>query len=484
MQLQQRIEGAFLGLAVGDALGAPLEFLTPDKAKKQFGHLTEMVGNHTWQPGEWTDDTAMALGVARGILAGANGEDEIEKTGEEFLAWAPTAKDVGNTISAAIRGFHSTNDWFEAARNTPMARSGSAAGNGSLMRILPVALAFSDRGEMLRHSALHSAMTHFDPQAEVCCALYCLWIARLLDGEPKREAWRAALEEARNLPRFYEWTPGPSPLPPEFWPRLQNIENLSFSQLQSSGYAGFVVECLEAAVWCVLHFDSLEETLVQIVNLAGEADTMGAVAGGACGAIYGVEAIPSRWLDALYKRDELHLMGRYLFALREHLRTYGKPGLPAFSFDWLDSQLAAGRNPLSARDVQTLKDANISHVLDLREPHEWTEPHFGQDAVNAFEEAGITRLHLPVVDMGAPQNADFDAAAKWLETTLAEPDAKVYVHCRAGMERTAAIVCAVYARRHNVSFDEALAILKRKRPILAPLPEQVRAAKKWLETVS
>ena len=480
VQLQQRIVGAFLGLAIGDALGAPLEFLRPEIAKARFGRLTEMVGNHTWKPGEWTDDTSMALGVARGILAGANGQDEIEKTGEEFLAWAPSAKDVGSTISATFRNFRAMNDWFEASRQTPQALSGSAAGNGSLMRILPVALAFSDQDEMLRHSALYSAMTHFDPQAEVCCALYCLWISRLLNGEDKREAWIAALYESKNLKHFDKRTPGPSPLPPEFWPRLENIENLKFEQLQPSGYAGYVVECLEAAVWCVLHFDSLEETLVEIVNLAGEADTMGAVAGGACGAIYRLDAIPARWLEALYQRDELEQTARQLFDLREHSRIYGKPGLPSFSFDWLDSNMAAGRNPLSARDVETLKNAGITHVLDLREPHEWNAPHFGVDAVNAFEKAGIERLHLPVVDMDAPQNADFDRAADWLQTTLAEPKAKVYVHCRAGMERTAAIVCAVYAREHGISFDEALSTLKRKRPIFAPLPHQVRAAKAWL----
>ncbi len=477
---QQRIVGAFLGLACGDALGAPLEFLRPEIAKQRFGHLTEMVGNHTWKPGEWTDDTAMALGVARGILAGANGEDEIERTGEEFLSWVPTAKDVGNTISCAISNFDSTRDWFEAARQTPQAKRGEAGGNGSLMRILPVALAFSNRDEMLRHCALHSAMTHFDSQAEVCCALYCLWISHLLDGEAKGEAWNAAKNEAKNLRQFDERTPGPSPLPDDFWPRIENIEHLKFEQLQPSGYAGFCVETLEAAVWCVLHFESLEETLVSIVNLAGEADTMGAVAGGACGALYGIEVIPSRWLDALYQRDELEQTARSLFALREHLRTYGKAGLPPFSFDWLDENMAAGRNPLTARDVQSLKDAGISHVLDLREPHEWSAPHFGQDAVNAFENAGITRLHLPVVDTDAPQNSDFDVAAKWLATTLAEPNAKVYVHCRAGMERTAAIVCAVYAREHGVSFEEALAVLRSNRSIFAPLPMQVRAAKAWL----
>lgn len=479
MQLQSRIEGAFLGLAVGDALGAPLEFLSREAAQKRFGTLTEMVGNSTWEPGEWTDDTAMALGVARGILAGANGQDEIEVTGAEFLKWASHAKDVGSTISAAFRNFDSFNDWFDASRNTPHAKGGKAAGNGSLMRILPVALAFSTREKMLRHSALHSAMTHFDTQAEVCCALYCLWVSRLLNGEDKSKSWRAALQEAKNLNHLDKRTPGPI-TPPDFWLRLENIENLTYGELQPSGYAGYVVECLEAAVWCVINFDSFEETLIQIVNLAGEADTMSAVAGGAAGAIYGLEAIPARWLSALHQREELIHTARYLFVLREHMRSYSKPGLPPFSFDWLDSQMAAGRNPLTARDIQILQEADITHILDLRESHEWNPPHLGIEAMNALQEAEITRLHLPIIDTQPPHNTDFDAAARWLETVLSAPGNKVYIHCRAGMERTAAILCAVFARRHHVSFEESLETLKQKRPIFAPLPGQVRAAKEWL----
>ncbi|RYX81797.1 hypothetical protein EON83_22320 [bacterium] len=480
MQLQSRIEGAFLGLAVGDALGAPLEFLPPVVAQQRFGTLTEMVGNSIWDPGEWTDDTAMTLGVARGILAGANGGDEIEVTGAEFLKWSTTAKDVGSTITATFRNLDSYDDWFDAARNTPQAMRGEAGGNGSLMRILPVALAFPNRDEMLHHSALHSAMTHHDSQAEVCCALYCLWVSRLLNGEGKREAWRAALNEAKNLKRYDERTAGPEPLPDEFWPRLEDIENLKFEQLQPSGYAGYVVECLEAAVWCVLNFDSYEETIVKIVNLAGEADTLGAVAGGAAGTIYGLEAIPKRWLDALYEREELAKVGYSLFALREHKRAYSKPGLPPFLFDWLDSQMAAGRNPLTTYDALQLQAAGITHVLDLRESHEWSPPHYGSEAVETFEKLGITRLHQPIVDTYEPTNGDFDAIALWLEKALSDPKNKVYVHCRAGMERTASILCAIFARQHGTSFEEALTILRRKRPIFAPLPGQIRAAKAWL----
>ena len=130
--------------------------------------------------------------------------------------------------------------------------------------------------------------------------------------------------------------------------------------------------------------------------------------------------------------------------------------------------------------MQTLRDAGITHLLDLREPHELSAPHFGQGAVDAMENAGIVRLHLPVVDMDAPENADFDAARRWIEDVLLDPNAKIYLHCRAGMERTAAIACALEAKRAEISFDEALAKLKLKRPIFQPLPAQRTAARAWL----
>jgi ADP-ribosyl-[dinitrogen reductase] hydrolase len=98
-------------------------------------------------------------------------------------------------------------------------------------------------------------------------------------------------------------TPGPAPLPPGFWERLAAVETKSYHQLQPSGYAGYVVECLEAAAWCCLSADSLEETLILAVNLAGEADTIGAVAGGVAGAAWGREALPARWLAVLHQRE-------------------------------------------------------------------------------------------------------------------------------------------------------------------------------------
>jgi ADP-ribosyl-[dinitrogen reductase] hydrolase len=314
--VRDRIVGAFLGLACGDALGAPAEFMSQSELQARWGRLTEMTGGGIWQPGEWTDDTGMALCVAEGILAAPI--DPIDAIGDRFHPWAATAKDVGSTIRAALSAHRG--DWVEAARSTPQAQAGLAAGNGSLMRTLPVALTYGDEERMLRTSARVSAMTHWDPQAEVCCALYCLWVQLLLAGEPLDEAWQAALEAAHQVAQrgsLAPDTPGPAPLPAGFWDRLAAVEGLDYAQLQPSGYAGYVVECLEAAAWCCLNATSPEEAIVQAVNLAGEADTIAAVAGGAAGAAWGRDALPSRWLEKLHQRQRIEETAHQLARLRE-----------------------------------------------------------------------------------------------------------------------------------------------------------------------
>ena len=478
ISLAERVQGALLGLAVGDALGAPLEFLSPEIARSRFGHLTEMVGNSTWAPGEWTDDTAMALGIARGILH--DPADPCPEAGRRWLAWERGAKDVGSTIRAALGGFRQTDDWFMAARQTPQAREGKAAGNGSLMRTLPVALAYPLSAEMLRQSARLSAMTHWDSQAEACCGVYNLWVSYLLAAMPARAAWELALRHARHLPYFGFETVGPSPLPSGFWQRLAKAPALAYHELQPSGYAGYAVECLEAAVWCVLNCDNYEDTMVQCVNLAGESDTMAAVAGGAAGALWGQSAIPARWLEPLFERETIANLAGALLELREHLEIYMTPQLPAFEMQWLDRRIAAGRNPLSARDVATLRAAGITHVLDLREESEWAAPRFGAGAVAAMERFGIARQHLPIVDTSAPSASDLDAAVAWIERALAQPDAKIFLHCRAGMERTAAIAIAFWVAREGISYDAAFRNLQGKRALFQPLPAQERAVRAWM----
>jgi ADP-ribosyl-[dinitrogen reductase] hydrolase len=274
-------------------------------------------GRHQWAPGEWTDNTEITLCVARGVLRAP--VDPIDAIGEEFLRWSAQARDVGATVAAAIAVVRTGTPWHLAARKTPQAQAGLAAGNGSLLRTLPIAAAYRDRATMLAMATRVSAMTHWDSQAEMCCAVYALWIAGIMEGVAKVDAWRFALslgrEWAQDAPRAAE-TPPSAPLPKDFWERLEAIPALPYDRLQPSGYGGHVVEAFEAAAWCCLNARSLEESLVLAINLGGDAGTIGALTGGVAGAYHGEESVPRRWLARLQRSDELHAVAEGLAALR------------------------------------------------------------------------------------------------------------------------------------------------------------------------
>ena len=475
---QRRIRGALLGLACGDALGAPAEFKPQSEVRAKWGRLTEMVGGGVWEPGEWTDDTGMALCVAEGCLAAP--DDPIEEIGNRFLAWRKAAKDVGSTIAAALSAY--AGDWHAAARKTPQAKSGKAAGNGSLMRTIPIPLIYSDRNHMLEISARVSAMTHWDIQGETCCAIYGLWIARLLQGEPLRESWFAALDEAENGTGVSVVSPDlQQKAPSALWDRLRSAPGLTYERLQPTGYAGYVVDCLEAAVWCAVNAESYETAVVEAVNLGGEADTIAAVAGGAAGAHWGEEAIPDRWLQALHQRQRIEAVADRTGELRRHIDVYTMPGLPPFQTYMVTDRILCGRNPLTSWDIRTLAESGITHIVDLREEHEWSAPgRIGAEAVEAGDSMGLSRLPLPIQDTGAPKREDFDRAYEFISSALAHPTAIVFVHCRAGRERTAAIVIACQARLTAKSFSETSNRLREACPSLNPLPDQTSAAEEWV----
>ena len=483
--MRDRFAGAMLGLACGDALGAPAEFKSLAQVKAQYGILRDMVGGGQWEPGEWTDDTGIALCVAEGILADSS--HPVSPIGERILEWRKTAKDVGTTTSAACGLYHMYGSWPEAAQKTPQAISGKSVSNGSLMRTLPVALAYADVSRMLRRSARISAMTHWDKQAQTCCAIYCLWVHAVLQGESLRGGWHSALWQARIqsetiLPDAH--TPGMVAPNDKLWTRLAQVEQKSYDNLQPSGYAGYVVECLEAAAWCVLFGGSLERALIRAVNLAGEADTIGAVAGGIAGAFWGKDAIPIRWLDRLHERERLETIAHRLADLRHDL-VYDTDFLAhkPFEFNEVAEGLFAGRHPLTLRDMERLAAKGVTHILDFRDTREWSKPgRFGQEAIHTAKVLGITRLHIPVTDVGAPHLSDFDAAWNALETWTRQPKARIYAHCRAGMERTGAILTACYARKHGLTYAQALQALQVGRPKIQPLPHQTQAAQAWLSS--
>lgn len=154
--------------------------------------------------------------------------------------------------------------------------------------------------------------------------------------------------------------------------------------------------------------------------------------------------------------------------------------IPPFEYNRINARILAGRNPLTVEDMECLHKEGVTHVLDLRESHEWMPPRMGEAAVAYQMQNGLRRCHLPIVDVSAPQPQAFETAVAFLEEALSEPDTQVYVHCRAGMERTAAVLMAYFAICEGTSCHIALQGLQRSRAKFQPLRHQVQAVETWL----
>lgn len=285
-----QIKGALYGLATGDALGAATEFMTPEEIQQRFGYLREMTASSLWQRGETTDDTAMTLALARGILDDA--DDPIPNIGERFLQWSDTQpKDVGNTIRAAFRAYRG--DWLEASEQAHKALEGKSAGNGSLMRCLPVALAYNDLETISWYSRLQSKMTHFDDEPAKACIIYNQIAYQLLQGKELKPAILHAIE-GTSYEAIAEDTPSGNP-------------------------DGYVVNTMEWVLWILLNKASFSEAVQTAANGGYDSDTVAAIAGGLAGLACGFEALPGEYVGALLISDELDDMSLRLWELRQKL---------------------------------------------------------------------------------------------------------------------------------------------------------------------
>jgi ADP-ribosyl-[dinitrogen reductase] hydrolase len=287
--IADRYAGCLLGLACGDALGGPVEFMS--RAEIATAHpkgLREFIGGG-WlllAPGEITDDTQMTLALARSLVD--KGQLDMEDVAARFVVWYRSdPKDIGNTTRAAIVNLANGVSWTEAG--VRVARGGGAAGNGSVMRCAPVALRYRNDFEALRKASIDSArVTHADPRCTWGAVALNQAIAHLLDGGSLSGMIEAAAVEIENEETRH---------------RVLGAANLSTEQIKAGGY---VLDTLSAAFWCLSRHDTFEETVVAAVALGDDADTTGAVTGALAGALYGVKAIPERWLGVLQPKDELH----------------------------------------------------------------------------------------------------------------------------------------------------------------------------------
>ena len=300
ISLLDRIKGGLFGLAAGDALGATLEFMNREEVHQKYGVLKDITGGG-WlnlEPGECTDDTAMTLAVARGILD--NPSNPHRAVGHHFVSWYDTKpRDIGNIIRTSIYNFKKCDSWAEASQKTHIGLNNRSGGNGSLMRTLPVSLAYRhDKEKMCRISAQISHMTHYDPQAAAACIFYNLLVLSTLEQNyDKSELLSTALTEARtycsaNLP----------PLPKGFWQDITSSTSLKKNQIWASG---FVLDSLVAVLWAFHNSHDFESAVIAAVNLGDDADTVGAICGGLAGCFYGYAAIPRRWTEMLKIKNTL-----------------------------------------------------------------------------------------------------------------------------------------------------------------------------------
>ena len=280
-----RFRGCLLGLATGDALGAPLEFKRPGT----FQPIDDMVGGgcHNLKPGQWTDDTSMALCLATSLVecGGFDARDQMERYvrwwREGYLSSIGRCFDIGDTTLASLKRFEETGDPL-AGTSDPM-----AAGNGSLMRLAPVPMFFvRDAAEAIERSADSSKTTHGAAEAVDACRYFAGLLVGALQGVDKE-----TLLSDRYCPVDRYWHRN------RLTSKIDAVAAGSFKQKEPPDIkgAGFVVLSLEAALWAFHNSTDFRHGALKAVNLGDDADTTGAIYGQIAGAYYGAEAIPESW---------------------------------------------------------------------------------------------------------------------------------------------------------------------------------------------
>jgi len=300
----KRYLGCMLGLAVGDAVGTTVEF----KAPGTFPLVRDMVGGGPFglQPGEWTDDTSMALCLAQSLVSckGFNAHDQIKRYirwwKEGYLSSNGKCFDIGNTVSQALQKYQASNDPFAGSSDS------NTAGNGSLMRLASIPLFFAADPEKAIMMCAESSRTTHGSRA---CLDACRYFGGLLIG-----AIQGVTKEELLSPHF---TPIAT-----LWDRIplcheiNEVAKGSFKckeppEIVGSGY---VVKALEAALWAFYRSTTFEEGCLLAVNLGNDADTTAAIYGQIAGAYYGLDGIPVRWLDRLVHKDDIVDITRQLYA--------------------------------------------------------------------------------------------------------------------------------------------------------------------------
>ena len=286
-----RFRGALLGLACGDAVGTAVEF----RSRGSFDPVSDMVGGGPFRlrPGEWTDDMSMALCLGTSLVeqGGFDAQDQMRRycrwRDEGYLSSNGRCFDIGGTVSRALRRFNATGEPFSGPTDA------HSAGNGCLMRLAPVPLFFHpDRAAVIAWSGESSRTTHGAPECIEASWLFGAMLFQALNGASKEEILFGHGFDAITSGTLLAISRG-------------DYQAKSEADIQGSGY---VVESLEAALWCFLHTDNFRDAILRATNLGQDADTTAAICGQVAGAFYGESGIPQHWLERLAMAGEIRAL--------------------------------------------------------------------------------------------------------------------------------------------------------------------------------
>lgn len=302
------IKSALFGMAVGDALGVPVEFKSRQVISKS--PVTDMIGygTHHLPAGTWSDDSSLAFCLAEALTQGF----DLNTIGQNFVDWyyrnfwTPRGNvfDVGIATRQAILRL--------AQGKKPELAGGFEVtdnGNGSLMRILPLLFYIQDKpiNERYEITKQVSSITHGHIRSVIACFYYLEFARGIISGKDKRQIYRGVQTDIKN--HLANLSVNPTEI--GFFDRLlkNDISELHEKEIQSSGY---VLHTLEASIWSLLTTGSYKEAVLKAVNLGDDTDTTGAVTGGLAGLLYGFDSIPTNWVTQIAKKDDIENLAKRL----------------------------------------------------------------------------------------------------------------------------------------------------------------------------
>ena len=430
--------GAFVGSAVGDALGAPFEFQQPGLYRKTYPApvltgIGEMQGGggFGWKPAEFTDDTQMALALAESLIA-RNGFDP-DDLWQRWRTWAQTAKDVGVQTRMAL----AETSHVGAAERVHM-RRGQSAGNGSVMRNTPIALWAAEKSleSLVALAGQQASLTHHDPHNAYGAAIHAAMIRAGIRGDDVFNAIETVLDVLPAAARE-RWA---SLLAPEWRPDT-SVSN------------GTAWGCLAEAVWSVRNAATFEEAIINAVDLGRDADTVACVTGGIAGARWGVQSIPSRWTtylngtvsgrdgDVRYDYVSLQSLARSLLGKHEPVDPADEPG----------------GGPARVHDAFPIYAANRAGAAEA--PEDWQVISLCRTD-HTFARRDVRR-QVFLVDKAEPSHNEDPLAVladvvDTIDALLADNPARpILVHCHGGRSRTAFVLKGWAMRRFGWTEEAA-----------------------------